>query len=215
MSAVEDTWRETCSCGEPSCFLGMENSSKISAGLTEKLFRDVEILNRIVTRHEAVIRKRWLKKGKAQRRDVLLAAWPDMHIAHRPDFTIFLDYEWKRAVPGSKETMDSQRWPHINLEDLMKPKLLLIYLNARGRHPPHIFAHSEHKYAPLGCPSNDNLMRSMPTRFAVAFKGKTTAQDYCQWIEYADPNELMTKFQHGYAMHPAPAFQVLQIQHRI
>ena len=46
---------------------------------------DYKTLNAIVTRHEALIRKRWLKKVPAQRRIVLLDAWRGMPEQHRPD----------------------------------------------------------------------------------------------------------------------------------
>ena len=37
-------------------------------------------LNQILIRHELLIRKRWAKKSVAQRRRVLLAAWPDINL---------------------------------------------------------------------------------------------------------------------------------------
>lgn len=35
---------------------------------------------------------------------------------------------------------DAYMWPHVNQEDLLKLKLLLIFLNARARHPLSLFA---------------------------------------------------------------------------
>jgi hypothetical protein len=43
------------------------------------------LLYSILDRHELLIRKRWNKKSSAQRRDVLLAAWPAMPREYRPN----------------------------------------------------------------------------------------------------------------------------------
>jgi hypothetical protein len=39
----------------------------------------------VVTRHESVIRKHWIKKNVAQRQNVLLTAWPAVPQDHLPD----------------------------------------------------------------------------------------------------------------------------------
>jgi hypothetical protein len=43
-------------------------------------------LQRILERHEEVLRKRWMKKTKTQRTQILLGAWPKMSQNHRPDY---------------------------------------------------------------------------------------------------------------------------------
>lgn len=45
---------------------------------------------------------------------------------------------------------DALLWPYINLEDLTKPKSLLIFLNSRGRKVRLVFAPSETVFSPLG-----------------------------------------------------------------
>jgi hypothetical protein len=43
-----------------------------------KIFKNRDILEKIITRHEEVIRKRWSKRGRAKRQELLLKAWPNM-----------------------------------------------------------------------------------------------------------------------------------------
>lgn len=49
---------------------------------SQAICSDYKTLHAIVTRHEAFIRKRWLKKTPAQRRIILLDAWRDMPEEH-------------------------------------------------------------------------------------------------------------------------------------
>jgi hypothetical protein len=70
--------------------------NEVSAAIVEEIKHHADILgpaicgayttlHDIVIRHESTIRKRWAKKSVAQRREVLLAAWPDMPRKYRPD----------------------------------------------------------------------------------------------------------------------------------
>jgi len=51
---------------------------------TSKIFSDYFLLQAIIKRHEAKIKKRWEKKTKTQRLTILLEAWPGMPATHRP-----------------------------------------------------------------------------------------------------------------------------------
>jgi hypothetical protein len=42
-------------------------------------------LDFVIQRQESLIRRRWNKKSQAQRREVLLTAWPGMPHEYRPD----------------------------------------------------------------------------------------------------------------------------------
>jgi hypothetical protein len=53
--------------------------------LSKKVCLEFKALQKVVVRHESVIRKRWIKKTVAQRQDVLLKAWPGMPKDHLPD----------------------------------------------------------------------------------------------------------------------------------
>jgi hypothetical protein len=63
---------------------------------------------------------------------------------HRPDFDAFRKKSAQQKkngtmAPGTKYK-DQFMWPYINQEDLLKPRALLLLLNARGRHHPCEFA---------------------------------------------------------------------------
>jgi hypothetical protein len=85
---------------------------------------DYRTLNAIITRHESLIRKRWLKKSTAQRRTVLLEAWPQMAQSHRPDCSEICENLKEALGPANKRNLPSEAclWPYINLEDLLKPR---------------------------------------------------------------------------------------------
>jgi hypothetical protein len=56
-----------------------------AAALGHSICENFATLRDFVARHEALIRKRWIKKSPLQRREVLLAAWPDMQPNYRPN----------------------------------------------------------------------------------------------------------------------------------
>lgn len=49
-----------------------------AAFLGHQICQKFEVLNCIVTRHESLLGKRWIKKSTLERRNLLLLAWPDM-----------------------------------------------------------------------------------------------------------------------------------------
>lgn len=106
---------------------------------TRKIFKDYSTLNQILARHEATIQRRWMKKTLAQRLKVLLHAWSDMAVVHRPDFHAFRTEAIEKRKTRT-EFRDHYIWPYINQEDLCKPKLMLLLLNSRGRNLPGEFA---------------------------------------------------------------------------
>ncbi|KAI4654619.1 uncharacterized protein J4E79_008493 [Alternaria viburni] len=121
-------------------------SQSHASALTENICSDYKLLNDTMIRHEPLIRKRWSKKSVAQRSEILRAAYPTIAMEHQPDFA------WRYqnmlfeegAGPKPKEHVDVMLWPFINLEDLTKPKSLLIYLNSRARNLPWTFATGEY-----------------------------------------------------------------------
>ena len=50
--------------------------------LSGKIFDHYERLQAILQRHESTIQKRWAKKTRKQRREVLLDCWPNMSPTH-------------------------------------------------------------------------------------------------------------------------------------
>ncbi|PPJ59583.1 hypothetical protein CBER1_01153 [Cercospora berteroae] len=109
------------------------------------IFKDWTKLNAIVKRYEGTIQKRWIKKSVTQRRRILLGAWPNMSAGHRPDFKNLRSN--KKRVPCLPE---AYLWPYINLEDLLKRNLLLLFIKSRGRNLPDTFRLADVNAAHLG-----------------------------------------------------------------
>lgn len=99
-------------------------------------------LRQILERHEDVIRKRWMKKSKVHRSKIILQAWPGMSATHRPDFEALIKEGSQLKTNGTKYR-EAYLWPYLNVEDLVRGKTFLLLINSRGRHPPHVFAHTD------------------------------------------------------------------------
>jgi len=113
------------------------------------LIEDWHLLRSILERHEATIHKRWAKKTKQQRTKILLTAWPGMSQGHRPDFKSFTRETPEQRKHGSR-FVESYMWPYINQEDLAKPLTIPLFLHARGRNLPSVFAIADGEAAHLG-----------------------------------------------------------------
>jgi hypothetical protein len=109
-----------------------------------RLFSNADLLREIWTRHAAVICKRWGKKSITQRHQILRQAWGrDINLTHRPDMEVFCETynscDW--IDKSAKRT--AMLWPHINLEDLQKPRNLPLLLQSRALHFPGEFTRSD------------------------------------------------------------------------
>ncbi|KLO86955.1 uncharacterized protein LW93_12812 [Fusarium fujikuroi] len=110
----------------------------------KSIYQNYGILGRILERHEETIQKRWLKKNRKQRLDVLLTAWPDMPPTHRPFYDIWRQVDTDPELKVKQHS--SILWPYINKESLGKPTPFLLLLNSRGRHPPPLFLNKDNQY---------------------------------------------------------------------
>lgn len=98
------------------------------------------LLEAILDRHEARIRRRWQDKKPKKRLEVLRKAWgTDMALSHRPDFEASeQDHGWQ--CDTNTKIREAYMLPYINQEDLLKPRNLLLFMATRGRHHPSKFA---------------------------------------------------------------------------
>ncbi|KAI4609523.1 hypothetical protein J4E83_008693 [Alternaria metachromatica] len=199
--------------------------AKHASSLGESICADYHTLNTILVRHEATIRKRWTKKSPAQRRDILLEAWPNMPEVHRPDYAEIANiFTGTRNAAVLKEALlvqdkevlptDAKMWPFINLEDLSKPKCLLIFLNARGRNVPLIFAPTEEEFSPLAqmspCGSEPEL-----EKYLLQFSRDPSPAVYGKTNLLTRPIDDYVLNEDGYEYCPRTSLQTLHIQQRI
>lgn len=182
--------------------------------MAPRIFQNWDTLKKMAERYEDVIRRRWSKKSKPKRRDLLLAAWPDMAKGHRPDFAVFKSR--RRGQPTEKGSRrDAFMWPYINLEDLSQTEPLLLMINSRGRHPPDAFAHADGNYPNLGHVSRSIDMPPYLNEYTMAFNGRRTPSSYGQlyaWDDLEDGFELMVSRKH---VLPGDGLWILEIQDRL
>lgn len=168
-------------------------------------------LQKILDRHEEMLRKRWMKKSKAKRKEILLTAWPNMSSTHRPDFQAFLKDSPQQQ---SRETKfkDAYMWPYINVEDLVEGKCLLLFMNSRGRHPPSIFAQADFEASHLGRVTGAiNLpFLNVHTMF---LDGQTT-ETYGKLDAWEDNDKAFDLMLSGLACQPGQGLAILEMQQR-
>ncbi|CAN9383366.1 unnamed protein product [Alternaria sp. RS040] len=199
--------------------------AKHASALSESICTDYHTLNAILLRNESMIRKRWIKKSVAQRRDILLEAWPNMPEMHRPDYADVVNIFNKSHDPARlKEALvtkdkegvpsDAKMWPFINLEDLLKPKCLLIFLNARGRNVPLIFAPTEEEFSPLArmspCGPEPELVK-----YLLQFSNDPNPTVYGRVNPVTKPIDDYVADKNGYEYCARIGLQTLHIQQRI
>lgn len=183
---------------------GVRREAKKRAG---NILSDWFTLNQILRRHEATIQKRWLKKTSGRRRENLLSVWPAMALHHRPDIEAF--------IKRDKLHVESYLWPHINLEDLTKPKTMLLFLNARGRNPPHAFIQADCNSAHVGYISGVIPKVCFVTPHVMMFNGRSTKESYGELLLSNDHPDVSKWLQMGRGMSAESGLLALRIQERI
>ncbi|KAF1951014.1 hypothetical protein CC80DRAFT_528569 [Byssothecium circinans] len=161
-----------------------EKVKREARGHVDRIFRDREILNKILERHEATIHKRWDKKSRNQRVAVLLSAWPKMSASHRPDFAAFRKETERQREAGTK-FRDAYMWPQINLDDLSKPKTLLLLMQSRARNRPDVFAMADSNVAHLGKVTKA-IVPAFLNEYTMMFTNRSTPETYGELVSWDD-----------------------------
>ncbi|KAI9831131.1 MAG: hypothetical protein M1819_005219 [Sarea resinae] len=198
---------------KPTSFPNERKARQEARHRSENIFSNWTTLQAILEKHEDVIRKRWMKKSKEQRKKILLQAWPNMSAAHRPDFVAFR--KEGRSKPKINKFKDAYLWPYINLEDLTPGKSLLLFLNARGRHLPQMFAYSDFEATHLGRITLA-LIPPFLNEYSIYLTGDSP-ETYGRLVSWDDDPEACSQqvTEHGLAFHPGEALMILEIQKEI
>jgi hypothetical protein len=169
--------------GGPKCPSPTEVRQEVQLRV-KSIFAAFDILGSILERHEATIQKRWTKKTRQQRLQVLLKCWPNMPASHRPDFEAFV-----RENPQQRERGTAYRsqfiWPYINQEDLGQTKLWPMLLNTRGRNPPCNFAAADSDAMHLGLVTKA-LDPIFLNQYTMILHGAETAENYGKLLAWDD-----------------------------
>ncbi|KAF2877930.1 hypothetical protein BDV95DRAFT_600621 [Massariosphaeria phaeospora] len=168
------------------------------------------VLGSLLITYEDHIRKRWLRKSIAQRKQILLKVWPDINRIHRPDLPI---YETTHLKPDP-DLVATHGWPYIDLEDLSRPKALLMFLNSRGRHLSDKFAHSDLELAPL-FKQRKEFVALRRDQYSMAFIGRGSGDGNGKFVYWNDRLGLTRSINNGLTVSVDHGLQILQIQSHI
>lgn len=168
-------------------------------------------LQKILDRHEEMLRKRWTKKSKAQRKEILLTAWPNMPSTHRPDSQALRKESPQQRSRGTK-FKDAYMWPYINVEDLVQGKCLLLFINSRGRHPPSVFAHSDFEASHLGRVSGAINLPFLNQH--TLFLDGQVAETYGKLDSWNDNDKAFDMMLSGLGCQPGQGLAILEMQQR-
>lgn len=114
----------------PASFPSVEEA-KQCVPLSKQIFNNYKLLKTLVQRHENLFIWAWKNKSANQRTKVFQKVWPEMNLNHNMAFNNILN--------GRTPTIQSCKWPHINVEDLSHEDSFLILLKSRVTVSPSAF----------------------------------------------------------------------------
>ncbi|KAI1407868.1 hypothetical protein F5Y13DRAFT_205668 [Hypoxylon sp. FL1857] len=177
---------------------------------------DQDNLFTIVARHEGMIRKRWSQKSKPKRKALLLQAWPDMSVMHRPDVEVWRSESLNLAQVEEEELdklLEPFLWPHLNLEDMCKTEPLLLMLNSRARYTPDTFTITDLRSINFGNQASFIRPSYLPD-YCMVFRGRDSPETYGQLYSTKDDGEICLEPARFWYT-PGDGLCILHVQSRI
>lgn len=190
----------------PSSFPTPDEIRKESRQRSTDLLANWNLLKQTLERHEEVTQKRWMKKTKSARTAILTNAWPGIPPTHRPDFAA-LEKEGPQLKTQGTKLRGSYLWPYINLEDLVRGKTLLLFLNSRGRNPPHLFSNADWEVARLGHVSGAE-MPAFLNLHSMWLTGESV-ETYGRLVSWDEDEDAMMKTMSGLVPQPGQGLMML------
>lgn len=185
--------------------------TQISRALSDDLFSNWHELRNIINTHDESLRKRWRNKTRDQKTSVLLEAWGHaMSECHRPDLALLIDTS-KNELPHS---LDAYKWPYINLEDLLRPRVLPSFFSSRGSNRPYAFCHTDLSACALGT-ATAKIGNSEMKEHAMLFHDSETPQGYAKVILRSENNESASSDTSSCWFNLEEGILVLEVQQRI
>ena len=135
-----------------------------------------------------------------------------MATTHRPDFEAFR-LESPQAREAGTRFREAYLWPYINQEDLLKPKILLLFLKSRSRNQPDAFAAADMEATHLGRVANA-IMPPFLNHYTMYFHGRNTAASYGELVAWDDDDSAFEDMSSRRAMQPGEGLEILEIQER-
>ncbi|KAI4612870.1 hypothetical protein J4E80_006925 [Alternaria sp. BMP 0032] len=202
-------------------FPSRQEVERIAQHQVNTIFGAFDRIRYILERHEDTIRKRWTKKSISKKRQLLLAAQPNIPNEHRPDMDVdnaavysfvpggdAMDYMTRVAIAKNSEAC---MVPFLNMEDLLQPGTFLTLLSSRGHNPIVSFSQTEFVHAPLTRWSEDTLQFHLQT-YTMFFAGKDTRATYGRLKYWRSKSEARQSIHKGRSVYPGHGLQILGIQ---
>lgn len=188
---------------DPDYFPTIEILQDCSQQLSAHVVSTYNSLQEILKAHETEVNIIWLILPLEARKNVHLAAWPEIPKRHRPD------WEYWDTVPEKRKVHDAPV-PYINLEDLVISDTLLVFLRARGHHHPANFAQTELDHCRFNGHQDVDIWRKYCQHCMVFHVDGTKYAEIQFWEEQTKAVRLWLA---GQAIHPARGMEVLNIQY--
>jgi hypothetical protein len=189
-----------------------EDVAKEASKRSSAVLYNWKTLADILDRHEEDLRKRWTKKTRTWKENVLREAWgPEIPNHHRLDMEILLQDE-SPIGPVEEKPRGPFLWPYINTEDLGLNKPLLCLLNTRARSPPEVFVNYELEICHL-CLRSHTIVPVQLEGYTMYLEGETV-DTYGKVVAVGD-------YDNGYNSNSVAGFQpgdgmlILEIQQRL
>ena len=179
--------------------------------MRQSIFHDWKSLQGILACHEEKIYRRWMKMTKVRRTRVLLEAWPDMAATHRPDFATWRGVSTDKSPEFAAKFRETCLFPHINLEDLAKPRSLLLFLKSRADNAPHTFAMADGKVVHFGR-AIEAISRTFLGKHTMIFTGRTDVSRYGELVAWRDNWDAPTWLDTGKGVRPGHGLLILEVQ---
>ncbi|KAJ3733640.1 hypothetical protein DFJ43DRAFT_1023459 [Lentinula guzmanii] len=191
----------------------LSDIKKKAALMSKAIFKDWNELHHILDLHEETIRKRWMKKNVRQRQTILQAAYPAIPSQHRPDFRA-LEHESFNQRRNGSQFRDIYLLPELNLEDLSKPRNLLILLNSRGRNLPDVFSHYDFEKVELGR-TGQAIVPSFINEYTMYLTGQKDAEGYGRIVGWDENDDAFHDMMYGIGLQPGEGIITLEAQQKM
>ncbi|KAL9611775.1 MAG: hypothetical protein Q9167_003586 [Letrouitia subvulpina] len=193
-------------------FLSFQEAKQKARQYSKDIFASKQALVSLLDRHEETVIKRWTKKTTLQRQKVLRTAFPDIPATHRPDFWA-LSKENPAQIRSQTRYRDYWLLPSLNVEDLSKPRNLLLFLLSRARNPPGVFVISDANSVHIGHVSQA-IMPAYLSGYTMLLAGQHTQETYGRMISWDDDAQAFDMMSKGTGLQPGEGLQVMEIQQR-
>ena len=186
--------------------ISLESAQTEAAARARNIFTLYNELNAIVIGHEATIQKRCIKRTEQKRGLALMRVLPELCPYHHADFKDLLE-----VIPQEENSEDIYLWLHINLEDLLKVRHLLLFIKFRGRHPPRLFVPVDANIGKVERP-NDVVVAPYLPRHTMLLHNQSTSTSYGRIYSWVSDDEAMDWFRCGYGKTSGEGLLILKIQ---